>query len=573
MTQIAPQLLGEILMKKISQCISITAVVLLFAGAASAQMTREDMELVDEGFEVFNEETFGGNGRTCGTCHIPSESYNIFPSTIKQLGKKDRKLVFATNVPGLENFDLIKTHALFNTSGGANVCPASDPTCFHTPGEEHSGPIFRSTMGIFAIEITSVNTRPFFPGTPLLPANCSAGGLKAQLDQLGWAGDGAPGSLHLTDNACRTHHGILDMNANGTLRAFANGAIAQHATKSLERNLGTDFRFATDAELDAMEALQLWLGRRALTDEENAIQGTAGATEFDLTLLDFSDARVALGRDHFVGGPELAPSGGPGGPPGPPVLDPNSGAGCNGCHLNAGANATIGPGGFPANINVNTDVEHASDDIGLRVVGVPLPPDEGGASSFPPPNRPPAFEEAFNVQSIIESAQKKGWFHNHRATESFEGALEFYFSDDFIDNGPGFFTTEAAMRNGNQSGSISFPKGDGVEHLGAFLRTLNAFYNLRDCERLLDEAIDRINNGVEPMTPVLHCQFNLGHALDSLKYAKLRRVHRNVQRGAKKIHRKLYGARYTRNTRRIERLRDSIRSLRDSIAVQVSPAP
>lgn len=153
----------------------------------------DDAELIDEGFRLFTEETFDGNGRTCSTCHIPSEAYNIFPSSIKYLNRKERNLLFATSVPGLENVDLVKKHALFNISGNAETCPADSPSCFGTPGEEHSGPIFRAAMGIFAQAITSTNARPTFPGTPLAPPECSSG-VAAFLDQLGWAGDGAPGT-------------------------------------------------------------------------------------------------------------------------------------------------------------------------------------------------------------------------------------------------------------------------------------------------------------------------------------------------------------------------------------------
>ncbi len=78
----------------------------LLASAANAQMTVEEMQLIDEGRDVFDNETFDGNGRTCGTCHIAKEAYNIFPATIKKLRGDDKKLVFATNVPGLENVAL-----------------------------------------------------------------------------------------------------------------------------------------------------------------------------------------------------------------------------------------------------------------------------------------------------------------------------------------------------------------------------------------------------------------------------------------------------------------------------------
>jgi hypothetical protein len=523
--------------------------------------TAAEAKLIDEGFKLFTKETFDGNGRTCGTCHIPKESYNIFPSNIKKLKSKDRKLVFATNVPGLENPDLVKSHALFNISGRADTCLASDPECFDPAVsiEGHSGPVFRSTMGIFGLEVTTNNESGGFPGTPLYPAFCSEG-FENQLPQLGWSGDGSPGTPADNSGECSSHHGSLPhASVDGSVRAFAWGAVAQHASKSLERIEGFDFRFPEEYELDALEAHQLWLGRRALTPEENAIQGTTDASEFDVTLLDFKDPRVALGRDHFVGPPEFATF-----PGAPPTNNADAGAGCNGCHRNGGAKLAGN------NININTDVELGSDDIGMKVVGVALPHDEGASTSFGNPTRDPDFQEAFNIQSIIEAAQKKAWFHNHRVSNKFEKAIEFYISSDFTDNA-GAFTSEHVMRNGNTSGSISFPKGDGVEHIGAFLRALNAFYNLRDCERLIDEAIDRVAWKVSLTLPLEHCAFNLDHTAGVLKGAKLPKLHKIVQKGAKNLKKEMKRAKRSKRVDKLLRARAIIHAMRNSIATQTVP--
>src|SRR5262245_18938982 len=176
--------------------------VFLFVGAANGQSTADQANLIDNGFEVFTEETFAGNGRTCGTCHIPSEGYNIFPSAIKKLDKNGQALVFASNVPGLENIDLVETHALFNISGGpAPLCPADHPECFDDE-DDHFGPVFRGSMALQALYLTTqppfaiVNGQVVpnrFHGTPLLPPECSAG-VELELPQLGWSGDGSPGT-------------------------------------------------------------------------------------------------------------------------------------------------------------------------------------------------------------------------------------------------------------------------------------------------------------------------------------------------------------------------------------------
>ena len=57
-------------------------------------------------------------------------------------------------------------------------------------------------------------------------------------ERLGWSNDGPP------------------------LRDFAIVAIAQHATRTLNRRAGADFRVPTDEELDALAAYQLALGRQ-----------------------------------------------------------------------------------------------------------------------------------------------------------------------------------------------------------------------------------------------------------------------------------------------------------------------
>ena len=47
-------------------------------------------ELIEEGERLFFEETFGGNGRTCGTCHRDDNNYTIDPKFIATLPPSDR---------------------------------------------------------------------------------------------------------------------------------------------------------------------------------------------------------------------------------------------------------------------------------------------------------------------------------------------------------------------------------------------------------------------------------------------------------------------------------------------------
>src|SRR6058998_1260093 len=168
-------------------------------------------QLVAKGRDLFFNETFAGNGRTCGTCHPAENNFTIDPAFIATL-PKDNPLFVAEFNPALkENFEnpaLMREFGLIqeNLDGFDDL-----KNKFVMRGVPH-------TLGLR----TSVQS----PGGP----------------RTGWSGDGAPG--------------------DGSLRSFATGAVIQHFTKTLNRVPGVDFRLPTDEELDAMEAFQLSLGRQ-----------------------------------------------------------------------------------------------------------------------------------------------------------------------------------------------------------------------------------------------------------------------------------------------------------------------
>ena len=168
-------------------------------------------QLVAKGQDLFFNETFGGNGRTCGTCHPAENNFTIDPAFIATL-PKDNPLFVAEFNPALkENFEnpaLMREFGLIqeNLDGFDDL-----KNKFVMRGVPH-------TLGLR----TSVQS----PGGP----------------RTGWSGDGAPG--------------------DGSLRSFATGAVIQHFTKTLNRVPGVDFRLPTEEELDALEAFQLSLGRQ-----------------------------------------------------------------------------------------------------------------------------------------------------------------------------------------------------------------------------------------------------------------------------------------------------------------------
>src|SRR3989442_4329543 len=168
-------------------------------------------QLIAKGSDLFFNETFGGNGRTCGTCHPAENNFTIDPAFIATL-PKDNPLFVAEFIPALkENFEnpaLMRDVGLIleNLDGFADL---------------KNKFLMRGVLHVLGLR-TSV-TSPARPRT-------------------GWSGDGAPG--------------------DGSLRSFATGAGIQHFTKTLHRIPGVDFRLPTDEELDALEAFQLSLGRQ-----------------------------------------------------------------------------------------------------------------------------------------------------------------------------------------------------------------------------------------------------------------------------------------------------------------------
>lgn len=289
---------------------------------------------VMEGSRLFFKETFNGNGRTCGTCHIAEDNLTFEADEAQALPLSDP--LFALTVPGLERLDVLLSNGLILE----NVDGLDQP------------PVFRSTPHTLSLSTSITSRVDVPPGT----------------DTVGWDGRGAPGA--------------------GTLRDFATGAVIQHATKSLERRPGIDFRLPTEEELDALLAFQLSLGR---------------LQDIDLGAVRFSDPMAERGRITFQD-------------PGALIIN------CARCHNNAGANRLDGSG----NQNKDTGV----DD--LRVAG--LPHDDG--RGFP-------GDETFSPPPLIEAADTAPFFHTH-TVDTIEAAVMFYTTEHFTGQRQTFTAVEGA---------------------------------------------------------------------------------------------------------------------------------
>src|SRR5262245_21866230 len=60
--------------------------------------------LIARGRALFFNETFGGNGRTCGTCHREENNFSIDPAFIATLPRDDPLFVAEFNPDLRENF-------------------------------------------------------------------------------------------------------------------------------------------------------------------------------------------------------------------------------------------------------------------------------------------------------------------------------------------------------------------------------------------------------------------------------------------------------------------------------------
>ena len=177
---------------------------------------------ITRGRQSFFNETFNGNGRTCGTCHRENGNLTIDAEFIDDLPPNDPIFV-AEFVPALannfENPVLMRKLGLIleNPDGFGNL--ASN---FVMRGVPHTLALLQNTLQPVAGGGDGTTTPPN--------------------ERTGWGGDGAPGT--------------------GTLREFIIGAIVQHYPNTLNRQAPGDFRMPTTGELDDLEAFQKSLGRR-----------------------------------------------------------------------------------------------------------------------------------------------------------------------------------------------------------------------------------------------------------------------------------------------------------------------
>jgi mono/diheme cytochrome c family protein len=541
----------------------LSASSLILTVTTNAQsITKAEAELIDEGFRIFTEETFEGNGRTCGTCHVPEEQYSIGPKFINNLSSAEKDMVLAANVPGLENPTLVEDLAVFNIGLGLATI------------EFPEGP-FRSAQQVTAVNVTTLD----FSGTRQM---------------LGWDGTGSPSG--------GANHGNVDENADGTLRAFANGAIAQHATATLARVAKTtacpllsindpdaycgvpyDFRFATDAELDALDAFQRSLGRRAAPGTPGCGASSAGTARCTAEYIDGLDpgskgefTLVAFDPNVLQSGPadhEMIFSN-PQVTIGKNIFQSDQGS-CFLCHQNGGAH--FGNNGRPhGNLTRNQGLDDFRFELSEET-GINIPMDPGD------PFASPAQPNAINVQTIIEAARRTRFGHNH-AISGFEEMVGEGFHKPFVRDldpnqhcvgiiGTGSPGREGLVGTSNDNHSDSeecleeVHGPNSTNNLAAFLRAMSAWYALRDVERLVSETCDRIDLDVSTEQSVLEAEFALDDVAFVLRGSQARPTpHAKHPRRAMALKEQLRKAAGRQNKHWLRDIHERAQNLRDSIA-------
>lgn len=195
------------------------------------------------GADIFFRETFGGNGRTCGSCHPMANNLTIDAPFVEQLrtqNPSDPLFVAELNpqLSQLETVDLRASGAILE-----NVDGFQDPT---------NKFVSRAVNHLFSLQTSLLRD----PGD---------GTSAAIVERTGWGGDGAPG--------------------DGSLRMFLDGAIEQHFTKTLQRRVNVDFQLPNNLERDLTAAFQRSLGR---------------LNELELASVRITDAQAEEGRKLFI---------------------------------------------------------------------------------------------------------------------------------------------------------------------------------------------------------------------------------------------------------------------------------
>jgi IPT/TIG domain-containing protein len=255
---------------------------------------------VAQGGNLFNGETFQGNGRTCATCHIASLNFALPPSNIQSRFSTvsttfDPLFIGETNPSSFDSgFDFnLNTLELTQTVQSGAPCIGTLQGII-TNGSGATAKVLTQVSPTMYLVAGGMN--PALSGTVSDSNSCSATVLSVTAGSLGAiAGSSVlgledPKRMRTSADTANFPQGrglilenidgfppaapvfrksphLLNMNQRfgpfglsgsvGDLQSFATGAVTQHFPRTLNRNSGgsaPDFRLPTSDELAAMEA-------------------------------------------------------------------------------------------------------------------------------------------------------------------------------------------------------------------------------------------------------------------------------------------------------------------------------
>lgn len=501
-----------------------------------------DADLVNEGRDLFLNERFNGNGRTCATCHREEDNMALGLDTIANLPDSDalflveQKFRFDGTPNALYQDYRMEKPALTRKVG---LILENLDGFREADGSFTTRAVMRAPTHVLSAR-TTIAPPPAFANDGTLPVNADD---LVFAERTGWSGDGTPTGFR-TD--------FFESNGRdltGSLRDFAVGAVVQHFTRTLERSAFSedengnprepDFRFPTEHELDAIEAFMLSIGRQTENDDLNTIQlfdeiadrGRLNYMGFNVFDADPTDEFPALNCNacHFNGGANTNPDF-----PFPPGVTPNLDQSV--LDENGGSvpshNRSFGPAverlaDQPGDIIVQVvdDPSVAGDcfDEGLGAVplfgaeeqpGVPSkgcsanPFDNGFLHGFGDALADQRVAaDRFNVPTVFDAMDTPPFFHAHQVN-TIEGMVSFY-------------AANRHLRNGDFLGAIVPLNASQVVNVARFLRVMGADFNAESAVRLLkkasgfsvfsyktrrvdiDLALGEIEDALQLLTPVL----------------------------------------------------------------------
>lgn len=463
-------------------------------------------ELVNEGRRLFFNETFNGNGRTCGTCHHEDDNLALSLRTIASLPADDPLFIVEQKFrsdgspnPLYQDYRMEKPELMRK----AGLILENLDGFREEDGAFTTRAVMRAPQHILSLR-TTLAPPPAISNDGTLPINPDD---LVFVERTGWTGDGSPTGFDQEFFASNARE------LTGSLRDFTVGAIRQHFPRTLERSVARsdangqtrepDFRMPTERELDALEAFMLSTSTAQPRDDLNQIR--------------LKDELAERGRQNYLGFNVFDETPDDGRPP----------LNCQACHFNGGAltnpafpfpdavtpghdleDLVANGGSIPShNRSFGPGVERLADQAADVIAQLSPAPSvrgncyEEGLAKIPllPGDEPEVpsqgcdanpfdngfsgvfgqednriVTDRFNVPPVFEAMDNPPFFHGHQIN-TIEGMVAFY-------------ATNRHFRNGDFAAAIVPLNAPQVVNVARFLRVMGADFNLRAGIELLIKA-------------------------------------------------------------------------------------